>query len=110
MRDIKFRAWDKQTKNWEKAVNYELVKLSAEYPDRYILMQFTGLKDENGKGIYEGQEILGKNPDLGAFKGIVEWDNNQSMYILKSTNAEVPLKHLDEIRIIGSLELLEEKA
>jgi len=53
-REIRFRAWHNSTKEMYKDVHtkssfYELFDNSL-----YELMQFTGLKDKNGKEIYEG--------------------------------------------------------
>lgn len=68
MREIKFRAWDKEKKDWVKYFDY-LINHNGEIlmlfegdwevvkSERYILMQFTGLKDKNGKEIYEGDII-----------------------------------------------------
>ena len=60
MRDIKFRAWDRdQGKmfNWE-PVQFEEEGLfdweDVNNSDKLVFNQYTGLKDKNGKEIYEG--------------------------------------------------------
>ena len=52
MRELKFRAWDKEIKKM--SVPFQLgSELSMDTIDK-IFMQYTGLKDKNGKEIYEG--------------------------------------------------------
>jgi uncharacterized phage protein (TIGR01671 family) len=68
MREIKFRAWDKQdNKMYEKqAVDEDGYAVDINGDEAYsnepfrILMQYTGLKDKNGVEIYEGDIIVGQ--------------------------------------------------
>lgn len=66
MREIKFRAWDNESKRF---TNYALLDDKAMFfekhlgtwkpsTNRFTLMQYTGLKDKNGKEIYEGDILL----------------------------------------------------
>jgi uncharacterized phage protein (TIGR01671 family) len=71
MREIKFRAWDKKHKRYNKGGFWvggmrgliALVDQNDEcgfhafITDDYILEQFTSLKDKNGKEIYEGDIV-----------------------------------------------------
>jgi hypothetical protein len=68
MREIKFRAWDKQdNKMYEKqAVDEDGYAVDINGDEAYsnepfrILMQYTGLKDKNGVEIYELCELNNK--------------------------------------------------
>lgn len=73
MREIKFKAWDKEFKQFsDMALNYKIADIN--YYTDYEWVQYTGLKDKNGKEIYEG-DILEFSGNVVAL-GIVKYNEN----------------------------------
>jgi len=70
MREIKFRAWDKEVGMMhplDKSINLEMLQegiISHDGNETFIdcvYMQYTGLKDKRGKEIYEGDILATSN-------------------------------------------------
>ena len=59
-REIKFRIWDKINRMWLRCFNVNLFDI-GDLPN-VELMQYTGVKDKNGKEIYEGDIVKYKFP------------------------------------------------
>ena len=129
MREIKFRG--KNSAGWvigSLIVNpvYTAI-IEIEDPDEgtsvrhYVIPdtvgQFTGLKDANGKEIYEGDIVAGYwDFEEDEWPAVVEWDEVSARFVLSGQNSVIPCNEMGglEVTIIGNVydnpELLEAQA
>lgn len=98
MRELKFRAWDKGNSTMFFGIEGHLERFDDEM---YQIMQFTGLKDKNGKEIYEGDIFQDEEDGSCEF---VEWDNDFGGW---STQAWYSVgeftQAIDHLEVIGNI-------
>lgn len=110
MREIKFRAWtepENKMLSWNNLLNMNLHN-ALTIPEQcgLILMQYTGLKDKNGKEIYEGDIvksilILDNGIKLRTNIDVVEWKEEECCFMLTSD-----IRHFHnnlELEVIGNI-------
>lgn len=116
----RFRAWDKEYKEMVQvdALVFDEQIIKATYKNgnvvkedlkNYVLMQSTGLRDKNGKEIFEGDVL--KVTNLSSWLEVVSFNKDKAMFVSKETKRKVeetPLYDLFntdifEVEIIGNI-------
>ena len=130
MREIKFRAWDKGLKRMIylseptvenddfsgivfKLRDYFVSAFSSDRIEDLELMQYTGLRDKNGREIYEGDIVRFKDWWDEEMVGEVRYsEKDMAFTIVNDFWDGFPIMYADDLEVIGNIyenpELLKE--
>ena len=110
MREIKFRAWDKENEKMMKvsSLHLENKEISVKENGTFHLfrmqdlMQYTGVKDKNGKEIYEGDIVVLNNIENDNMC-IVRYEN--SRYRLEGWSLREDLSNVEDrfLEVVGNI-------
>jgi len=126
-REIKFRAWDRFKKKMYKVYDLRGDSATGELCELWlndesevgvnlfpstlancVLMQYTGLKDKNGKEAYDDDVIAFNVPEkFGTdirYKGQIYFCDKRLAYCVKCKAWDMPIKHnILDIEVIGNI-------
>ena len=120
MRELKFRAWVSYGEKLEKpnySLDYDCLDRFFEDNDEndtdQCIEQYTGLRDKNGKEIYEGDIVLNTYYDDGEIYKVLWVDDSVAFGMESLEDMELYKLPLESLKVIGNIhenpELLEKQ-
>ena len=99
-REIKFRVWSRKYKQfWFFELGQPFEWKRSEHPD-----QFTGLKDKNGKGIYEGDVVEITHPMEGKSCGVIRFESCKGRFVWDDKTGNYGLTTDDKAnKVVGNI-------
>ena len=120
-REIKYRVWDKLLREmhyidlcdlaegddywYDGETSVWSVMYDATHDrDRFVIQQYTGLKDKNGKEVYEGDIVMFDYEWTKPTEtGVITWNNENASFQIKGHIPSSSMKRLDRMKVIGNI-------
>ena len=113
MRKLKFRVWWKDRSKPSFYTEYDLFDDTWTDEEYIAIEQYTGLKDKNGKEIYEGDIVVNTYYDDGEMYKILWVDDSVAFGMESLDDMELYKLPLESLEVIGNIhenpELLEQE-
>jgi len=108
-REIKFRAWDKSMKKMQHPKLWDNT-MPSNWDKHYELQQFTGLTDNNGKEIYEGDIVEFESldgmstPSLKIERHVIMWQETNCCFNIPWLRyGTLYFPNINSVKVIGNI-------